>query len=357
MTVTWDVVFAQLIREDRQGYWGNWSLNPAIVPGAVGVLDPGTGAFTPVGVAIPGLTTTSRPISQRWSVMSEHVSRKEIDLGADGTVIDPDTGTKVNAEVTVSWSLEQSGSMISEFAVTSEEFLDLSLLSSQLEWLEATAETHNMSTDDRISQGFGVVTSVIWAKSGVNIAAQSENTTFSLSGSVGAVHDLLGEGSGQGSFATASADKSVSQHLWPETPESLAPGPAPIAYTFASFDGRTVIEKWTNVLGSFELLLNSVPGCTYVVNATLTYDTKADRSVTRTALIPAGLSATIGAVPLDATNLVLDLAFKGVFSDEHHRFEWNTPLGQWAGGVRQIDLSGVWPGSTSALDVQSGKAR
>ncbi|MFD1543779.1 hypothetical protein [Nonomuraea guangzhouensis] len=349
MTVTWDVVFAQLIRRERQGYWGNWSLNPAITPGAVGVLDPGTGAFTPVGMAIPGLTTTSRPISQRWSVMSEHVSRKEIDLGADGTVIDPDTGTKVNAEITVSWSLEQSGSMFSEFAVTSEEFLDLSLLRSQLEWLEATAETHNMSTGHRISQGFGVVTSVIWAKSGLNIAAQSENTTFSLSGSVGAVHDLLGQGKGQGSFATASADKSVSQHLWPETPESLAPCPAPIAYTFASFDGRTVMERWTGVLGSFELLLNSVPGCTYVVNASLTYDT-----VTRTALIPAGLSATFGAIPLDATNLVLDLAFKGVFSDEHHRFEWNTPLGQWAGGVRQIDLSGVWPGSTSALDVQSG---
>ncbi|GAA4602174.1 hypothetical protein GCM10023195_06340 [Actinoallomurus liliacearum] len=34
----------------------------------------------------------------------------------------------------------------------------------------------------------------------------------------------------------------------------------PIAYTFTSFDGRVLIEKWTSVLGSFELLLNSVIG-------------------------------------------------------------------------------------------------
>ncbi|WP_433444665.1 hypothetical protein [Nonomuraea sp. CA-141351] len=356
MALTWDVIFAQLIRKERQGYWGNWSLNPAIVPGAVGVLDPNTGTFTSAGVVIPGLTTTSRPISQQWSVMSEHVSRKEVDLGADATVVDPDTGTKVNAELTVSWSLEQTGSMISEFAVTSEELMDRSLLRSQLEWLESIAETQNMSAGDRISQGFGVVTSVIWADSGVNVAAQSENTTFSVSGSVGAVHDLLGQGSGKGSYVTTSADKSVSKHIWPESPGAPAPSPVPVAYTFASFDGKTVIENWTSVLQGFELLLNSVPGCTYVVEARFSYDTAAGRRESRDAVIPAGLSATFAAIPIDAGNLVLDLAFKGVFSDDHKHLEWPTPLGQWAGGVRQVDLRGVWPGSTSALDVQSGKS-
>ncbi|WP_345347881.1 hypothetical protein [Actinoallomurus liliacearum] len=76
--------------------------------------------------------------------MSKHVSRQETDLGADATVVDPDTGTKVNAEVTVSWSLERSESLISEFAVTSEEFLDPGLLTRQIEWLEQIADRQNM---------------------------------------------------------------------------------------------------------------------------------------------------------------------------------------------------------------------
>jgi hypothetical protein len=354
MATTWDVVFAQLVRRDRPGYWGNWSLNPAIKPGALGVLDPGTGAFAWNGALIPGLTTTSRPISQRWQLMSEHVTRQEADVAADGSAVDPDTGTKVDAQLRVSWSLEQSGSMISEFAVTSEEFIDTALLTSQLDALVASAAGQNMNAGGGISQGFGVVTSVIWADSGVNVAAESENTTFSVAGEAGAVNDLLGSASGKGSYARASADKSVSQHTWPDKPDTVAPNPVPVAYTFASFDGRTALPNWTTVIGTFELLVNSVPGCTYVVDADLSYDA-ANGSTKRSAQIAAGLSTTFGAIPLSATNLVLNLAFKGIFSDEHHTLRWNTPLGQWAGGVRQVDLRGVWPGSTSVVDVQSGK--
>ena len=65
------------------------------------------------------------------------------------------------------------------------------------------------------------------------------------------------------------------------------------------------------------------------------------------------LGSDDGAIPLDATNLSLDLAFKGVFSDEHKSFRWPTPLGTWYDGTRHIDLSGVWPGQTNAVDAEA----
>ena len=59
-------------------------------------------------------------------------------------------------------------------------------------------------------------------------------------------------------------------------------------------------------------------------------------------------------IPLDATNLVVDLSFKGVLSDDKHHFSWATPLGTFPAGQIIIDLSGVWPGKTSAVERITG---
>ena len=57
---------------------------------------------------------------------------------------------------------------------------------------------------------------------------------------------------------------------------------------------------------------------------------------------------------MGATSLTLDLAFKGMFSDEKHRFNWPSPVAQFPNGQISIDLYGVWPGATRAVERTTG---
>jgi len=347
--------YTQLIRKGRRAHWGNWALSAQIQPGAVGVVDPETGEFTLVEEQIPGAQIQTRQQPTRWELMSEHVSRQQGNVSLDGSATDPETGTKVTAGLEVKWGLEKSGSMISEFSLGSEAVLVGfgELLNRQYDWLKKAAASQGMSRNGGgISQGFGVVTSVLWANSGLNVAAQSDDTTFSVTGSVSGVNELVGQAEGKGSYSSATSDKSVDKHIWPDQAATLAEAAIPIAYTFASFDGQLIIPNWTMEVGSFQLVLNNQHGGTYIVKANLGYDTPQGRR-SQEASVSGGLISTLGAIPLNATNLSLDLAFKGVFSDEHKSFKWNTPLGTWYDGKRHIDLSGVWPGQTDAVDAEA----
>ncbi|MGB4847883.1 MAG: hypothetical protein WBP41_08200, partial [Saprospiraceae bacterium] len=42
----WNKVFTDMIRQTTQTAWGNWTLNPSVVPGDVGILNPETGSYT-----------------------------------------------------------------------------------------------------------------------------------------------------------------------------------------------------------------------------------------------------------------------------------------------------------------------
>lgn len=347
--------YTALIRKGRRAHWGNWALSSQIRPGAVGVVDPSSGEFTLVEDQIPGARLERRPQPTRWELMSEHVSRQQAAVSLDGSATDPETQTKIKAGLEVKWGLEKSGSMISEFSIGSEELLVGfgETMNSQYDWLQKAAASQGMSSNGGgISQGFGVITSVLWANSGLNVAAQSDNTTFSITGSVSGVNELVGQAEGKGSYTSSEANKSVDKHVWPDKESKIAERPVPIAYTFASFDGRLIMPHWTQELGSFQLVLNNQHGGTYIVNANLGYDTPQGRR-NESVSVSGGLIGTIGAIPLNATNLSLDLAFKGVFSDDHKSFKWATPLGSWYDGTRHIDLSGVWPGSTDATDAEA----
>ncbi len=353
---SYNAAFTQLIRRSRRAHWGNWGLSPDIRAGAVGVVDPASGEFTLVQDQLPGLDgrVSKSPLPSKWQLMSEHVSRQQADASLDGSAVDPDTGTKISAGLKVSWGLERSGSMVSEFSIESEDTVKGigDLLTQQYDWLQQQASAQGMSNGNGISQGFGVISSVIWARSGLNVAAQSDNTTYSISGSASAVNQLVGQVEGKGSYTSATSDKSVDQHIWPDQSGKVADAPVPIAYRFASFEGRTIIPNWTMHLGSFQLVLNNQHGGTYIVKGELNYDTPRGH-VKQDTSVSGGLIATIGAIPLDATNINLRLSFKGMFSDEHKSFRWDTPLGTWYDGTRHVDLSGVWPGSTHATDAEA----
>jgi hypothetical protein len=161
---------------------------------------------------------------------------------------------------------------------------------------------------------------------------------------------MLAGANGKGSFVSSKETKQIDQHLWPTTPNSLANGSVPIAYTFASYDGNLLIPNWITRLGALQILFNNKPGCTYITDIKLSYDTPQGPQHESFSL-SGGLSKTIGNIPLSATNIAVEINFKGVINSDKYNFKWPNPLGQWLTGQREIEMTGVWPGQTHAKDI------
>jgi len=351
--MNWNRSFTDLIRNGRPAYWGNWTLAPNIKPGAVGFVSPDSGDFTLVKEETPGLTLNTRGIPNQWKLSSSNVHRTESNVNLDGSATDPDTGTKVTAGVEVKWDFSSVGSVASEFSIASETFIsDLTLLTKPdtVKWLSDQAQSVSMGSNGQMAQGFGVVTSAIYAHSGLNVGSQDDSSSFSIAGSAGAVHDMLGGANGKGSFVSTRQNKSVDQHLWPYQAEQLATSPIPIAYTFASFDGSLLIPNWITRLGAFEIFFDNKPGCTYITHIQIGYDTPKGPQKDEFSLT-GGISRTVGNIPLNATNIRVDVKFQGMINSDHYTFSWPSPLGQWLTGRRVIEMTGVWPGQTHAREL------
>lgn len=350
----WNRAFTNLIRNSRPAYWGNWALNPQIKPGAVGIVDPASGEFRLVAADLLEVRVNDMSVSNTWQLSSEHVSRKEATMKLDGTSVDPETGTTVEAGLEVKWGLEKAGAIASEFALSHEATVDDfgSVILDRIDLLAAKAKSVSMGDGTNIAQGFGVVTGVLWAHSGLNVGSQEDSGSFSIAGSVSGINGMLGKASGKGSYLSTNQEKSIDRHLWPERSGMLAPVPVPIAYSFASFDGRLLIPNWIMPLGAFELVLVNQVGCTYIVDATLTYDTRSGPRTQKTQ-ISGGLTKTFGDISLDATNLKLHLRFIGMIHDDHYELHWPAPLGQWLNGQRHVDMWGVWPAATHVREREA----
>ncbi len=201
--MNWNRSFTDLIRNGRPAYWGNWTLAPNIKPGAVGFVSPDSGDFTLVREETPGLAMSTRGIPNQWKLSSSNVQRTESNVNLDGSGTDPETGTKITAGVEVKWDFASVGSLASEFSIASETFIsDLTLLTKPdtLKWLSDQAQSVSMGSNGQMAQGFGVVTSAVYAHSGLNVGSQDNSSSFSLAGSAGAVHDMLGGANGKGSL-------------------------------------------------------------------------------------------------------------------------------------------------------------
>ncbi|HEY3597802.1 MAG TPA: hypothetical protein VGL08_09870 [Paraburkholderia sp.] len=348
----WNRSFTDLLRSGRPAYWGNWTLDPKVKPGAVGLVDPDSGEFTLVKDATPGVNPVVKSIPNQWKLSSTNVQRRESKVDLDGSGTDPETGTKITAGVEVAWEFGSVGSMASEFGIAHESYLsDMTLLSKPdtLKWLADQATAVGMNNGGNISQGFGVITGTIFANSGLNVGSQDNSSSFSITGSAGAVQDMLGGANAKGSFVSTNQTKSVDQHLWPFKAEQLAPAAVPIAYTFASFDGKLLIPNWITRLGALEIFFNNKPGCTYITNIDLGYDSPQGHK-SEAFTLTGGISKTIGNIPLGATNIKVDVTFKGMVNSDHYSFSWPSPLGQWLTGRREIEMTGVWPGQTHATE-------
>lgn len=354
----WNEQFTQLLRGSLPAHWGNWALSPDIAPGAVGILDPASGEFRLVNRKLDGLDDADilrTPLGSDWNMMTSSVSRKESSISLDGSATDPETGVKITAGVQVEWKMAKAGDMVSQCALDATATLNAidRLLGSRMEWLESQASAASMSSDRGISQGFGVITSVLYARSGLNLASLSDDNSFSISGSASGIHKMLGEAKGSGSFVSTNATKSTDKHLWPSESNTLPASPVPIAFSFASFDGRLLLPRWITRIGSYQLVLRNNHGGTYIVKAELNYDCGKGHQK-RTASVSGGLTTAFGDIPLDASNIDLKLEFVCVGPNQHQSFHWNNPRGEWINGVRHIDIHGVWPGPTSAVDAEAG---
>lgn len=347
--------FTDLIRSTRPSLWGNWALDPSIRPGAVGIVDPQSGSFQSVTYLESVELKDSRQTSS-WKMETSGVVRKQYNGSSSVSVVNPATGLQIKPEMEVQWKMDKANSMASEFNISQHlSIKDLTSVKNSYDWLYEQAEKVGMARGGKIAQGFGVITEVIYARSGLNLASMESNTSYTIGGSIKGMQALLGESgpqaSGKGSYEYAVANKAVDQRIWPSTPNVEQEANLPVAYAFTSFEGTMLIPTWVGKVNALVINIDSkfTKGTTYTTRAELSYDTSNGRH-SEQATIVGGASKNFANIPLEATNLKLRIVFVGVLNNDNHDFTWANPLAQWLTGVRNLNVYGTWPGATG-VDV------
>jgi hypothetical protein len=351
----WNNRFTQLVRQSRPNLWGNWSLATYIQPGAVGFVDPSTGAFKLVAQQLPSVEVEEVSTSSSWKLSSDGVSRRQGNAKVQGTIVDPSTGLQIAPEVEFVWTFEHKDSIASEFAIAKEAAVsNLAMLSDQYDWLLAQAERVGFAKNGKIAQGFGVVTEVVYAQSGLNIGSNDREATYTLGGTMEGLHALLGENGPQGSvkanYSYSRETRSLDKHVWPAAEGAIASAPIPLAYAFSSFEGKTILPAWRGRIDRLAIHLDSKArrASTYTTKASLQYTLNGERRQEPAVVVTGGLSGSFANIPVQASNLVLELTFLGLVDDVKQSFSWDLPLAQWPMGNMYIDLTGTWPGKPEA---------
>lgn len=345
----WNSIYTNLLRSNEFSAWGNWSLNPKIEVGLTGVLDPHTGTFDQCGDLLPMGVQDTESLSRNdlWKVQSSHIQQTSTNV--DVTV----EGGEVEAGTKLSWTFDKRSSVLSKFVRSKDVSMlsPISLLTANMEWLEAQADELGMRTSAGIAQSFCVITKVYYASSGLNVGAESSDTTYSLEGTVEGMAGMFSPSeSASAGYTSETYSKTVDKHLYPANPNSTPSYEVPIGFEVASFDGTIVMPKWTHKFDELNLAVDNHYGGTYIADSELTYEvagveTKAKRSTW-------GGDTSHYLIPLNATNLKLKISFEASGDVEYH-FEWNNPLVQWSSGSRRIKMTGVWPWKPKAIDLEA----
>jgi hypothetical protein len=357
MNPRWNLDFTQLLRATHPRSWGNWTLDARIVPGAVGVVDPGTGGFEFVA-ALPSAQIADSSVAEiDWNIQSSTVRESSSAIPLDGSLTEPLTGTKITAALKTTWSFSRARSISSAFTVAKQSGLVdfVSQIEANHDWLVTEADALGLVSDGQITQGFGVITDVLLASCGLNLGSHSDTGSFSLEGSFGAANARLGTGTAGGRpFHVGSASNGlIDSHIWPSKPGEFATTLVPIAFEFASFVGDTILAGWTTHVSVLSIHLNNSHGGTYIVRAVASYVVGGKEMHCKTTVI-AGMSTNLDPIPVEARDLRLDLTFVGIVQDTHHSFRWHTPISEFPAGEIIVDLHGFWPGDTRAVERVSG---
>jgi hypothetical protein len=343
----WNRLFTNIIRQSNSTYWGNWSLDSNIQPGAIGTLLEGTGSFKCIG-RLENVNIKNNDTSFTWKFASHNVSRTDASTQLDASATDPETGTKVEAGLRVEWGFNEKEGLISEFSISRVSSVDklLDVITSQKELLFSRAKDAGMGDGKSVSQGFGIISSVLYARSGLNVGSSDQGNTFSLSGTVKGINELVGADVGiNGSYSKTSSKSSVDLHIWPDLPNIVSQDYVPIAFTFVSFDGDIPLWDWVQTIPSLVLVLKNTHGGTYRVEYELEYHYDGN-PVNKKGSVSGALTQTIGDIPVGATAMKLKLKFDGVFSHDRYEVNWQVPHNEWIGNTCNVELYGVWPAQT-----------
>lgn len=346
MNTKWNIAFTNILRQTNQASWGNWNLSPDIKPGAVGFIDPDTGSFTLVN-ALPNAKIVSLNSPEDWTIESSSVHKTESDIDFKGGYKDPSSGKEVNVGLKVDWSFSEEGSLASNATVVTHDHVDNFgiMLQKNYDWLLEQAESVGWAPNKVIAQGFGMITNAKFCTGGVNIASLDKESDFSITGSVDGVTAMTGGGTAsaslKGSYKETDQTKAFESHLWPSEVDSVAPQNIGISYQFASFDGKLIMPTWITPLSGFTVILDNAHGGSYIGNCTVSYNVPGKKDpVTQGTHVPGGQNHTIDGIPLNATNLKIEVDFE---AGSTFHFSRSAPLAQLPSGVIAIDMSGVWP--------------
>ncbi len=343
----WTRTFTDLIRTDQPDHWGNWNLDTSITAGAIGYINTNTGEFERIGI-VPNITTSKTDMSEVMKLSTEYVNTSQFNVNLSDKLPSKDSSAAPEIGTTVQWKFNKSGSIATQWSVSSHERVDnpINVMTENMTWLQSEAGKVNMyDTEHGVSQGFGMVTGVIWAKSGMNAGSLSDTASWSITGKSSNIDSMLGNGSGEASFLKTDSTGAISTHTWPASANSVSTTMVPIAYSFASMDGTTIIPSWIGMINSFQVILNNTKG-SYIVDADLYYSTS-NGEVHEQTQLSGGLTRTFGNIPLDANHLKLELKFIGMVNSDYYTIRWEKPLGHWLTGQRHVELHGYWPGPTS----------
>ena len=349
----WNIAFTNMIRQTTQTAWGNWSLNPGIVPGAVGILDPATGSFTPVAM-LPDIDVIRLVSPESWTLESSSVQKTESEVQFAGGYLDPSSGTEVKVGLDVAWTFAQAGSVASNATMTARAQLNEFGLVMQkyYDWLYERAKAHGYTSKDGIVQGFGVVTHVQLSQGGLNIGSLSEDSSFSIIGSVDGINDMTGGGkasaSVKGSYKETKQSKSFETRMWPGNANEAASGEIAMVYQFATFHGRLIMPTWIQRLGNLRVTFDNAHGGTYIGRCHVEYSVpgSSDR-IEKSVSVPGGQVSAVEGIPLEATDIAIHIDF-AAGGDSY--FNVPAPLTEWLTGQCTVDLGGVWPwGSTAKI--------
>lgn len=343
--------FNALIREVRPNWWGNWNLDLSIKPGAIGVIDTNTGTFRPAGQKISSVSVTSGAVSEEMKLSTSDVKGPQVASFAMN-----DQSSKVSVNTDLKWQFSKQGAMLAQWNLVEEQSLKepFQMINENIDLLKSVAADMDMydPAAGAISQGFGVITGVLLAKSGMNVASLSDSSQWSITGQADGLESMLGRGSAKASYSSAGGDNDVMSVVWPSQPNTTTIDMVPVAYTFTSINGEQVIPYWIEEIDAFQIIFQNHGS--YFVKATLRYQTPDGEKEVHQDIV-GFMTRTMDNIPLNATELDLELEFVDAIPSTTDFYHWDTPLGSWSTGKRHVEIEGWWPAQPS-FNIQEDRA-
>ncbi|WP_066015837.1 hypothetical protein [Endozoicomonas atrinae] len=337
--------FNALVREVRPSWWGNWSLDLAIKPGAIGVIDTNTGTFHSAGQQISNISVVSGVISEELKLSTSDVKGPQV-----ASFSMNDQSSKVSVNTDLKWQFSKRGAMMAQWDLVQEQSLKgpFQVINENMDLLKSVAEDMEMYDPEAgaISQGFGVITGVLLAKSGMNVASLSDASQWSITGQADSLQSMLGRGSAKASYSSAGGDSDVMSVIWPSEPNTTTDDLVPVAYTFASINGEQIIPYWIEEIEAFQIIFENKGS--YFVKATLKYQSSGGEKELHQDIV-GFMTRSMENIPLDATELTLEMEFVDAIPSTTDFYHWDTPLGTWSTGKRHVEIDGWWPGQPSFI--------